>query len=152
PIQDPLTSRSTRSGWNRPKPSEVVRSPEPGESAGVGSRSWGILREDEPAPNTQPGSCTPPGSRRSRARTSRAVPGMHTLQRLRINSLWLALTVSAWGLPAGAAAGDRPGNRVDYGTQIKPILSRHCVSCHGASKPRGGLRLDTAAAALKGGK
>ena len=35
---------------------------------------------------------------------------------------------------------------------IKPLLARHCVSCHGAAKPRGGLRLDTAAAARKGGK
>ena len=36
--------------------------------------------------------------------------------------------------------------------QVKPILTRTCVSCHGAAKPRGGLRLDTAAAALEGGK
>jgi mono/diheme cytochrome c family protein len=77
---------------------------------------------------------------------------MLTLQRLRINALAVALAVSAWGLPARVAAGDRPANQVDYATQVKPILSRHCVSCHGASKPRGGLRLDTAAAALKGGK
>jgi hypothetical protein len=41
---------------------------------------------------------------------------------------------------------------VDYASQIKPILTKHCVSCHGAAKPRGGLRLDTAAAALSGGK
>jgi mono/diheme cytochrome c family protein len=41
---------------------------------------------------------------------------------------------------------------VDYTLQVKPLLTRHCVSCHGAAKPRGGLRLDTAAAVLKGGK
>jgi mono/diheme cytochrome c family protein len=41
---------------------------------------------------------------------------------------------------------------VDYSSQIKPILTQHCVGCHGAAKPRGGLRLDTAAAALAGGK
>jgi mono/diheme cytochrome c family protein len=41
---------------------------------------------------------------------------------------------------------------VDYTSEIKPILTKHCVSCHGAAKPRGGLRLDTAAAALAGGK
>jgi mono/diheme cytochrome c family protein len=39
---------------------------------------------------------------------------------------------------------------VDYASQVKPILTRHCVACHGAAKPRGGLRLDTAAAALSG--
>jgi mono/diheme cytochrome c family protein len=41
---------------------------------------------------------------------------------------------------------------VDYLRDVKPILAQHCVSCHGATKPRGGLRLDTAAAALKGGR
>jgi hypothetical protein len=40
---------------------------------------------------------------------------------------------------------------VDYTKQIKPVLTRHCVSCHGAVKPRGGLRVDTAAAAISGG-
>ena len=40
----------------------------------------------------------------------------------------------------------------DYTAHVKPILARHCVSCHGATKPRGGLRLDTAAAALEGGR
>ena len=49
----------------------------------------------------------------------------------------------------GVAAAGTP---VDYASQVKPILTRHCVSCHGATKPRGGLRLDTAAAALMGGK
>ncbi len=41
---------------------------------------------------------------------------------------------------------------VDYTRQVKPILQRHCVSCHGASRTRGGLRLDTAKAAIRGGK
>jgi mono/diheme cytochrome c family protein len=41
---------------------------------------------------------------------------------------------------------------VDYARDVKPLLAKHCVSCHGAAKPRGGLRLDTAALARKGGK
>jgi mono/diheme cytochrome c family protein len=41
---------------------------------------------------------------------------------------------------------------VDYLRDVKPILARHCVSCHGAERPRGKLRLDTAAAAIKGGR
>ena len=41
---------------------------------------------------------------------------------------------------------------VDYVRDVKPILTKECVSCHGATKPRAGLRLDTAAAALKGNK
>jgi mono/diheme cytochrome c family protein len=40
---------------------------------------------------------------------------------------------------------------VDYLRDIKPILVKNCTACHGAEKQRGGLRLDTAAAALEGG-
>ena len=41
---------------------------------------------------------------------------------------------------------------VDYVAEVKPLLTRHCVPCHGAVEPKAGLRLDTAAGALKGGK
>ena len=41
--------------------------------------------------------------------------------------------------------------RVDYLKDIKPILTERCVACHGALKQKGGLRLDTAARAIKGG-
>src|SRR4051812_18373879 len=39
---------------------------------------------------------------------------------------------------------------VDYLRDIKPLLTKQCVSCHAPTKPRAGLRLDTAAAALRG--
>ena len=39
----------------------------------------------------------------------------------------------------------------DYTGEIKPLLARRCVSCHGATQAKGGLRLDTAAALRKGG-
>lgn len=60
-------------------------------------------------------------------------------------------------IPAAAVPGDEPpsgaaGATVDYTSQVKPILTQQCVSCHGAIKPRGGLRLDTAGAAIAGGK
>lgn len=42
-------------------------------------------------------------------------------------------------------------DRIDYQKQIKPILAERCVACHGALKQQGGLRLDTAALAIKGG-
>jgi mono/diheme cytochrome c family protein len=68
----------------------------------------------------------------------------------------VALLVVALALPAKAAFGQsspsRRASAVDYVRQVKPILTRHCVECHGEEKPRGGLRLDTAAAALAGGK
>ena len=41
---------------------------------------------------------------------------------------------------------------VDYLRDIKPMLAKNCVACHGAARPRGGLRLDTAKNAIKGGK
>src|SRR5262245_36805204 len=40
---------------------------------------------------------------------------------------------------------------VDYLRDVKPILSQHCYSCHGPQKQKSGLRLDTVAAARKGG-
>ena len=40
---------------------------------------------------------------------------------------------------------------IDYTRDIKPLLTAHCYSCHGPLKQEGGLRLDTVAAALKGG-
>jgi len=48
----------------------------------------------------------------------------------------------------GRTRGDEP---VDYARDVKPILTRHCVSCHGVERPKSGLRLDTAAAAIRGG-
>src|SRR5260370_21966323 len=52
-----------------------------------------------------------------------------------------------WG-SASAALGANP---VDYLRDVKPILAQHCYSCHGPQKQKTGLRLDTAAAAHKGG-
>jgi mono/diheme cytochrome c family protein len=40
---------------------------------------------------------------------------------------------------------------VDYVRDVKPLLAKHCIACHGPDKQRSGLRLDTAASALKGG-
>src|SRR5678815_5602019 len=40
---------------------------------------------------------------------------------------------------------------VDYVREIKPLLAENCYKCHGASQQKGGLRMDTAASAKKGG-
>jgi Planctomycete cytochrome C/Leucine Rich repeat len=40
---------------------------------------------------------------------------------------------------------------VDFPTQVFPIFEKSCLSCHGPEKKKGGLRLDSRAAALKGG-
>ncbi|MBK1856276.1 DUF1553 domain-containing protein [Verrucomicrobiaceae bacterium 5K15] len=39
----------------------------------------------------------------------------------------------------------------DFATEIQPILEQNCVSCHGADKQKGALRLDTRAGLLEGG-
>ena len=87
------------------------------------------------------------------------VPSMETVRPPL--STWLAalcLALPYIEAPAEATAapsGTTPpaeSAAIDYQRQVKPIFTRHCVGCHGAVKPRGGLRLDTAAAALKGGK
>jgi uncharacterized membrane protein len=39
-----------------------------------------------------------------------------------------------------------------YGARIQPILAGHCVTCHGSSKHKSNLRLDTYAAVMRGGK
>ena len=40
---------------------------------------------------------------------------------------------------------------VDYVKDIQPLLSDHCVKCHGPEKQKGGLRLDNKASAFQGG-
>ena len=46
----------------------------------------------------------------------------------------------------------RAAEPVDYLKDIKPVLAAHCYKCHGASQQKAGLRLDTAALALTGGR
>ena len=41
---------------------------------------------------------------------------------------------------------------VTYAVDVKSIFDQACVKCHGAEKPKGRLRLDTLAGALKGGE
>ena len=39
-----------------------------------------------------------------------------------------------------------------YAVRVSPILDEHCAGCHGARRQKSKLRLDTLAAALRGGK
>jgi mono/diheme cytochrome c family protein len=41
---------------------------------------------------------------------------------------------------------------VSYAADMKPIFDKSCVSCHGPEKSKAKLRLDSLAAALKGGE
>lgn len=57
----------------------------------------------------------------------------------------LLMVVLGLCMPAGAE------DDVDYTRNIKPILQKHCISCHGAKKQESGLRLDSAKSLMKGG-
>jgi mono/diheme cytochrome c family protein len=53
---------------------------------------------------------------------------------------------------AALAAVSRADDKVDFAKQIKPLLEKRCIECHGPKKVKGELRLDTKDAALKGGE
>ncbi|MDO8542096.1 MAG: DUF1553 domain-containing protein [Opitutaceae bacterium] len=57
----------------------------------------------------------------------------------------LLSTFGALSTAAGVAA------PVNYLHDVKPVLTQHCVRCHGESKQEAGLRLDTAARIEEGG-
>jgi mono/diheme cytochrome c family protein len=62
---------------------------------------------------------------------------------------------SAVVVVAADDAADRPADAltatVSYERDIRPMLDRHCVDCHGLSDQNAGLRLDTARGAWSGG-
>jgi len=41
--------------------------------------------------------------------------------------------------------------KVGFDADVKPVLAAQCFKCHGPDKQKGGLRLDSRAAALEGG-
>ena len=70
-----------------------------------------------------------------------------------------ALTLLGWILTAGSiAAGENSppmspvlAPQVEFfEARVRPVLAEHCYACHGEKHQRGGLRLDSAAAVLKG--
>jgi hypothetical protein len=71
---------------------------------------------------------------------------------------WLpgAALVSATALAAASMGTDvvhsaQPAARIDFATQIEPLLRAQCYECHGEKKGRGKLRLHVRDLALKGG-
>src|SRR5260221_5982714 len=54
---------------------------------------------------------------------------------------------------AAGRAGAVPAEHVKlFEARVWPLLVENCQGCHGEKKEKGGLRLDSAAALLKGGK
>jgi hypothetical protein len=52
----------------------------------------------------------------------------------------------------GILKGSAPGSASFYVQHIHPILDANCLSCHGASQVKGGLRMDSFEHLMKGGK
>src|SRR6185503_7995274 len=70
-------------------------------------------------------------------------------------SIMQPVTQRFLGLVAALAAtlathADTPAER-HFLDKVKPLLDSRCISCHGPDKVKGGLRLDSRAATLKGG-
>ena len=65
-------------------------------------------------------------------------------------------TLLSWGLVCYLAAGGaqafaQPADEEFFEKSVRPVLVDRCVSCHGAEKQSGGLRLDSRDALLQGG-
>ena len=64
-----------------------------------------------------------------------------------VKILNLSLVLFVCQAPIALAAAN-----VDFGAQVFPIFEKSCLSCHGPEKQKGHLRLDSKAAAFKGGE
>jgi len=58
---------------------------------------------------------------------------------------------AALGLGLAALGAVPVQDEVDFASRIRPLLADNCHKCHGPEKQKGGLRLDSRAAALEGG-
>jgi uncharacterized membrane protein len=58
----------------------------------------------------------------------------------------------ALGLPSGAASLASAGPNTFYGSRVEPIFEARCVTCHGPSKHKANLRLDSYGELMRGGK
>src|SRR6478672_4374269 len=64
----------------------------------------------------------------------------------------VAIFLTFLGAPALAADLPPPADRrVEFARDVRPLLVKNCLACHGPDKQKGGLRLDRKADALKGG-
>lgn len=94
-----------------------------------------------------------PTRRASEARLTSSSPPLLLASLLPLPSpslLVILCVVFAWSPPAAA---EPSTEQIKYFEQhVRPLLSENCLKCHGAKKQRGGLRLDSFAALLKGGE
>lgn len=63
----------------------------------------------------------------------------------------LPASLQAWLGEPGPESSSAEAATTFYDARIAPIFKRHCVSCHGRSKHKGGLRLDSYEQLMSGG-
>jgi mono/diheme cytochrome c family protein len=76
----------------------------------------------------------------------------------RLLLLTVLALIGAPSLPATVAAGDKPApaeadqqaQEEFFETKVRPVIVNRCLDCHGSEKSKGGLRLDSRDAVLKG--
>src|SRR5206468_1588407 len=69
---------------------------------------------------------------------------------------WTACLITAFltamlGVVGYLRGGVQTSAKVDFVTQIQPILKENCYACHGPEKQKGKLRLDSRELSLAGG-
>ena len=82
------------------------------------------------------------------------MPTSRRFRRLAVPVIVLAAAVGPWRpawLASDVVSTAQPAAKVDFATQIEPILREQCYECHGEKKGRGKLRLHIRDLALKGG-
>src|SRR5258708_14350576 len=62
----------------------------------------------------------------------------------------IGVWVAALPAAAGFVAAQKSEQAAFFESKVRPVLSERCFSCHGDKDQKGGLRLDSRAAVLKG--
>ena len=69
----------------------------------------------------------------------------------------ILIAVAAWIGSTPASADDAPSAKADpalvefFEGKVRPVLEAHCINCHGPTKQKAGLRLDSRASLMRGG-
>jgi ankyrin repeat protein/mono/diheme cytochrome c family protein len=74
------------------------------------------------------------------------------MEQYRLRVSWAAAGLVAAALWSGVENhAQQPPAKVDFATEIQPLLRQHCISCHGPKEQKNGLRLDRRRDAMRGG-
>lgn len=77
---------------------------------------------------------------------------MSTPQRIHTLGVLAAIVFSAVAVRAAENSAKFPAESIEFfEKQVRPLLAEHCQKCHGETKQKGNLRLDSRAAMLAGG-